>query len=181
MKFNFLFIFILSCSIFACKETPKNTTKVESPTTTKVVPPEMESDPIPVTPNLETPTLQQEKPLTAYTQQFYTNAYWHYEAAIVIKNPEKGKAYIGKWVKLNADNTLETGFFDGPVTKGNWMIDEEKNIITLVENGATPTYSEWKVKTSSSSDLIMIWIGTQRFNQNNTQIKMIRYQEKPKK
>ena len=101
--------------------------------------------------------------------------------AIVIKAPEKGKAYIGKWVKLNADNTLETGFYDGEVTTGNWMVDEGKNIITLVENGATPTYSEWTIKTSSSSDDIMIWVGTKRFNQNNTQIKMIRYHDKPTK
>jgi len=180
MKVHFSILLFLVFSFFACKETPENTTTVETPTT-KEIPPEMESDPIPVVPNKETPALQQATPLTAYAQQFFTNIYWHYEAAIVVRNPDKGKAYIGKWIKLNADNTLETGFYDGPVTKGNWILDEGKNILTMVENSSQPTYSEWQIKTSSSSDAIMIWIGTQRFNQNNTQIKMIRYQDKPTK
>ncbi|MFK7982521.1 MAG: hypothetical protein AB8G86_21250 [Saprospiraceae bacterium] len=177
-----LFICLLSTLLFmACKETPKNTTTVEKVSTTKEIPPEMESDPIPVSPNLEMPELQQAIPLTAYAQQFFTNTYWHYEAAVVIKNPERGKDYIGKWIKLNADNTLETGFYDGPVTKGNWILDEGKNIITFVENDAQSVYNEWQVKTSSSSDAIMIWIGTKRFNQNNIQIKMLRYNDKPSK
>ena len=180
MKFNFFFISILSCFIFACKETPKTTTTEVIPTTEEVIP-KIESEPIPVIPNQETPDLVQTTPLTAHAQQFFTNTYWHYEAAVVVKNPEKGKAYAGKWIKLNADNTLETGYFDGPVTKGNWILDEGKNIITFVENGAQPVYNEWKIKTSSSSDAIMIWIGSKRFNQNNIQIKMIRYNEKPSK
>lgn len=176
-----LFISLLSILFFlGCKETPKDTAIVETPTTKEVIP-KIESEPIPLNPNQETPDLVQATPLTAYAQQFFTNTYWHYEAAVVVKNPEKGKAYIGKWVKLNADNTLETGFFDGPVTKGNWILDEGKNIITFVENGTQPVYSEWQVKTSSSSDAIMIWIGTKRFNQNNIQIKMIRYNQKPSK
>jgi len=176
----FIFLFIAT-SFFACKEAPKKTAEAESPITTKEVIPKIESEPIPITSNGEAPVLQQATPLTAYAQQFYTGVYWHYEAAVVVKDLEKGKAYIGKWVKLNADNTLETGFYDGTVTKGNWIVDEGKNILTLVENGTQPVYSEWKVKTSSSSDAIMIWVGTKRFNQNNTQIKMMRYLEKPTK
>lgn len=178
MKRHFSILLCMFFAFFACKETPKNTTPEEIPTTKEVFP-EIESQPIPVNSTQETPDLVQATPLTAYAQQFFTNIYWHYEAAVVVKNPEKGKAYIGKWIKLNADNTLETGFFDGPVTKGNWILDEGKNVITFVENGTQPVYNEWQIKTSSSSDAIMIWIGTKRFNQNNIQIKMIRYNEKP--
>ncbi len=183
MKFNF-FILLSFCVFFlACKQNTNQPTAETAltPTTAQENIPKIESEPIPVTPNTETPTLIQETPLTAYAQQFFTGAYWHYEAAIVIKAPEKGKAYIGKWIKLNVDNTLETGFYDGEITSGNWIVDESKNIITLVENGPVPVYNEWKIKTSSSSDAIMIWVGTKRFNQNNTQIKMIKYHEKPKK
>ena len=180
-------LYPLSCLLFylcliACQETTTQAETVESPpTATTSTFPQIDSDPLPVRKNTENAAIQQTTPLTAYAKQFYTNAYWHYDAAIVIKNPAKGKEYIGKWIKFNPDNTLETGFYDGEVTTGNWALDEGKNLITFVENGASPSYSEWQVKTSSSSDAIMIWVGTKRFNQNNTQIKMLRYNHKPSK
>ena len=183
MKFN-IFILSLICLLnFSCKEaTPSKTTTDTPPSTpSEEAIPKIESEPIPVTQNSEEPDLTQTSPLTTYAQQFFTKFYWHYEAAVVVKAPEKGKAYIGKWIKLNEDNSLETGFYDGAVTTGKWILDEGKNIITLVENDVTPAYSEWTIKTSSSSDDIMIWVGTKRFHQNNTQIKMIRYHEKPAK
>ena len=62
MKLNFLLLLLLIFSTFSCKETTKDAATAETPTTTKNVPPEMESDPIPVSPNLETPELRQEKP-----------------------------------------------------------------------------------------------------------------------
>jgi len=105
----------------------------------------------------------------------------HYKAAVVIKDADKGKSYQGKWIQLSPDNTLTTGYYDGAEKSGRWAIDEAKNIITLVEGTTLPTYSEWTIKTSSSSDDIMIWVGTKRFGTNNTQIKMIRYMDKPLK
>lgn len=183
MKFKSFILFLFCISIIACKDTSTQTAATETQTFSPPAEniPKIESEPLTVKPNTETPTLQQEPPLTAYAQQFYTNVYWHFEAAVVIKDLEKGKAYIGKWIKFNADNTLESGFYDGPVNTGNWVVDEGKNVLTIVENGQQAEYSEWRVKTSSSSDAIMIWIGTNRFNQNNTQIKLIRYHEKPTK
>lgn len=181
MKFKLFLLFVLFYSITACKQDVKQSATMEITSSETESIPKIESEPIPITPNTEAPTLKQATPLTAYAQQFYTSAYWHYDAAIVIKAPEKSKDYIGKWVKLNPDHTLETGFYDGAIKSGNWILDESKNIITLVENGKQPVYSEWKVKTSSSSDAIMIWVGTKRFNQNNTQIKMLKYNEKPQK
>ena len=123
----------------------------------------------------------QHKPLSANAIRFYTNLIWHYEAAIVINKPEKNKDYIGKWIKFNPDQTLETGFYEGPVSKGKWVLDESNNRLTILEKGSHPTYSEWNIKTSSSSDAVMVWVGTKRFGLNNTQIKMQRNNEKPQK
>ncbi len=123
----------------------------------------------------------QEKPLTAYAKQFYTRLLWRYEAAVVTNDLEKGKAYNGKWIKLNPDNTLMSGYYQEEGQRGSWALDEEKNVLTIVEGGERPVYSEWKVQTSSSSDAIMIWVGTRRFGMNNTQIKLLTYNEKPVK
>jgi len=153
MKSKFFLLSIICFYLLSCKDTPPSATTTDSPpeSATKEIIPKIESEPIPVSPNSERPVLTQATPLTTYAQNFYTNFIWHYEAAVVVKDLEKGKAYIGKWIKFNADNTLETGFYDGKVTTGNWILDEGANKITLVENGTTPVYSEWQVKTSSSS------------------------------
>lgn len=151
----------------------------------------------PDTPTLPTPTanksastenvapevsaLVQEKPLTAHAIKFYTNLLWHYEAAVVINNPEAGKEYTGKWVKFNPDNTLETGIYDGAISLGRWIIDEEKNILTILEGGERPTLTQWRVQGSSSSDAIMIFVGTKKYANNATQIKMMRYSGIPVK
>lgn len=129
----------------------------------------------------EESALVQERPLTAHATKFYTNLLWHYEAAVVINNPEGGKEYTGKWVKFNPDNTLETAFYDGAITPGRWIIDEEKNLLTILEGGERPTLTQWKVQGSSSSDAIMILVGTKKYANNATQIKMMRYNGVPVK
>ena len=176
MNIKLYILLLIALFIFACQNSP--TSKAES---TKK---ETQTTPVATTPTPSPPSnaqseLKQEKPLTTHAQQFYGNALWHYDAAVVIKDPEKSKSYTGKWVKFYPNNTLETGFYDGPVTQGSWAIDEAANILTILESGEHPTYSEWKVKTSSSSEAIMIWVGTKRFGLNNTQIKMLRHNNKP--
>ena len=171
----FVCLFLLTISLFACQsdQSATGTTAVPEPSApaTASVPKASATG--------TSDALQQKQPLSAYAQQHFATQYWHYDAAVVLNDFEKGKEYYGKWVKLNPDHTLETGFYDGPVTAGRWTLDEETDIITIVEEGEQPTYSEWKVKTSSSSDAIMIWVGTSRFGQNNTQIKMLKYSGKP--
>jgi len=174
-------LYFLFASLIAC-----NQTKTENPTVTIPVSPSLptpsdnKSASTP-SPALEASTLVQEKPLTEHAKQFYTNLLWHYEAAVVINDPEKGKEYAGKWVKFKPDNTLETAFFNGPITLGRWTIDEEKNILTLLEGGERPTLTQWKVQSSSSSDAIMILVGTKKYANNATQIKMMRYSGIPVK
>ncbi len=174
----YLLCFIIA-SFIACNQQKSNT----STTTTPVAPTKptaIKSTPAAST-ALDASTLVQEQPLTAHATQFYTNLLWHYEAAVVINNPDAGKEYVGKWVKFNADNTLETAFYDGAITKGRWIIEEDKNILTILEGGERPTLTQWKVQGSSSSDAIMILVGTKKYANNATQIKMMRYSQIPVK
>ena len=143
-----------------------NTTPPVTPTTSQSISPIAEA-------------IQQEQPLTAYIKKKMTEQLWHYETAIVIKQPEKSKAYEGKWVKFNPDNTLLSGYFGEEGDVGRWVYDEANDILTVVEGGERPSYSQWNVKFSSNTDDVVIWVGTSKFQNNNTQIKMLRKAEKP--
>ena len=177
MKIHLIALLITSLLLFACQNNTTETTNREALPTTPESTPTVAS---PTSPS-DTSELKQVPPLTEWAKQFFGNGLWHYEAAVVINDPEKSKSYTGKWIKLHPNNTLETAYYDGTITTGSWMIEEANNILTILENGERPTYSEWKVRTSSSSDAIMIWVGTKRFGLNNTQIKMLRYNVKPTK
>ncbi len=169
MKLKYLSFLIILIVFFNCKNESKTTDTAISNNSAQTTPTQQAAN----------DQLKQVKPLTAHAIYFFTTDLWHYDAALVIKDPEKSKSYNGKWIKLKPDNTLETAYYDNEPIQGSWAINEADNVITIVENGAHPTYSEWEIKTSSSSDNIMIWVGTPRFGLNNTQIKMTRHTRKP--
>ena len=171
----FASIAIILLIVTACQTQETNTTAtVESTPTSPVAPPATSNS---LSPIVE--AIQQEQPLTAYIKKKMTEQLWHYETAIVIKQPEKSKAYVGKWVKFNPDNTLLSGYFGEEGDIGRWVYDEANDILTVVEGGERPSYSQWNVKFSSNTDDVVIWVGTSKFQNNNTQIKMLRKAEKP--
>jgi len=96
--------------------------------------------------------IRQNQPLTTYIQKKMGEQLWHFSMVRIIKQPAKSKAFEGKW-------------------------------ITIIENeeGERPNVSQWKVQFSSNTDDLQIWVGTSRFQNNNTQMKMVRRAEKPKK
>jgi len=179
-KKMYLLCFMLTILV-ACNQQKKPTDNPSTPeASTLPTPADNKEAPI-RSEALDASELIQERPLSAHATQFYTNLLWHYEAAVVINNPEGGKEYLGKWVKFNPDNTLETAFYDGAISQGRWIIDEAKNVLTILEGGERPTLTQWKVQSSSSSDAIMIFVGTKKYANNATQIKMMRYNGIPVK
>jgi hypothetical protein len=181
MKYSTLIFCVFFFLFSACKNEKTAAKQTDTTNNEAVKVQKSENKNTPAPPSIPTTELKQEQPLSAYAVQFYTNLLWQYETAIVINDDEKGKEYQGKWIKFKPDNTIETGFYDGPIKTGRWALNEGTNVLTIVEDGAHPTYTEWKIKTSSSSNAIMVWVGTKRFGLNNTQIKMIRHSELPKR
>ena len=163
----------------ACKNEASTSENAATTATTATAVPTNPSPPIPVLPEVE--AINQKQPLTTYMINKMTKDLWHYSAVVVINNPEKSKSYFGKWIKFNADNTILHGFYGEAGDKGRWAYDEGKDIITIAEGGNRPAYSQWKVQTSSNSDNLLIWVGTTRFQNNGTQMKMVRRAEKPMK
>jgi len=176
----YLLCFVFA-SLIACNQQKTEATTPSTPNSPSLPSPSTNKEASIKSEAPEASALIQEKPLSAHATKFYTNLLWHYEAAVVINNSAGGKEYTGKWVKFNPDNTLETAFYDGAISKGRWIIDEDKNIITILEGGERPTLTQWKVQSSSSSDAIMIFIGTKKYANNATQIKMMRYNGIPAK
>lgn len=161
----------------ACQNQETATGQVTTETTAKTPSPPSVAQVAP--PGVD--AIQQKQPLTAYIKKKMTEKLWHYETAIVINQPEKSKIYKGKWVKFNPDNTLVSGFYEEEGQTGRWVYDEGNDILTIIEGGERPNYAQWNVKFSSNTDDMVIWVGTTRFQNNSTQIKMLRMPEKPKK
>ena len=182
-------ILLLSLCLYlgACQNKPAEQTVVAKQpvveTTTRTPKKELRKDtptaPAPVSPGAE--EIQQTQALTAYIKKKMTEKLWHFESAFVVGSPEKGKAYQGKWIKFNPDNTLLSGSYEEAGHQGRWVYDEGKDILTVMEGGERPNYTQWKVQFSSNSDDLAIWVGTKRFQNNNTQIKMLRREAKPVK
>ena len=175
----------LICVLFLWTACQNNSTTPEIKQTTSAAMAEKQvATPTPTAPSTPLPNIsdiQQTQPLTVYMQKKMAEQIWHYETAVVIENPEKSKSYKGKWVKFNPDNTLLSGFYDAEGSPGRWVYDEGKDILTVMEGGERPNYTQWKVKFSENTNDVQIWVGTPRFQNNNTQIKMLRSNRKPVK
>lgn len=156
----------------------ESTTKKEAKTTTFT---EQAKTTLTTAPAANPKEITQLQPLTTYIKKKMTEGLWHYETAVVVGKPEQQKAYNGKWIQFNPDNTILSGFYEEEGHAGTWVYDEGKDILTVLEGGERPSYTQWKLQFSSNSDDLAIWVGTKRFQNNNTQIKMLRRVDKPKK
>ncbi len=187
MKFSLLIFTLLLLA--SCLDTTNTATEKKEPikqsATKEEVPPSSFTEKAKSTlTNTAAPNpaeITQQRPLTAYIKKKMTEGIWHYETAIVVGKPEQQKAYKGKWIQFNPDNTVLTGFYEEEGHAGTWVYDEGKDILTVLEGGERPNYNQWKIQFSSNSDDLAIWVGTKRFQNNNTQIKMLRRAGKPKK
>ncbi len=180
-----IFFLLTSCQNTTEKEVVISKESISKPTIKKEVKPATFTEQAKSTlTNTSAPNpgeITQKQPLTAYIKKKMTEGIWHYETAIIVGKPEMQKAYKGKWIQFNPDNTILSGFYEEEGHAGTWVYDEGKDILTVLEGGERPNYTQWKLQFSSNSDDLVIWIGTKRFQNNNTQIKMLRGVTKPKK
>ena len=173
-----MFLLVAACQ----NENTSSTTQDATPETAATTP----VTPAAAMPSATSPVsladgIQQEKPLTVYIKKKMAEKRWHFATVRIINQPEKSKEYKGKWIQFNPDNTLLSGFYEEVGVEGKWVYNEAKDVLTIMEGGERPSFSQWEVQFSSNTDDVSIWVGTARFQNNNTQMKMLRRAEKPKR
>ena len=112
---------------------------------------------------------------TTKVLEVVTSGYWYMEAYIKIKDRAAAKSNRGRWYKFNMDGTYTNGQWKEEQGKGTWTFDPDKLYLHF-DAEDNKEDSEWEVKMSSDGQ-VMLWIGTQRFNQNSIQTKLGVYQQ----
>lgn len=83
----------------------------------------------------------------------------------------------GKWIRFNEDNTYAGGVFEHQTTNGDWTIDEQ-GMLHLTPSIRDDRESYWKVRKKDNS---MVWSGTERFGNQNTQLFLVRRHSQPRR
>ena len=107
---------------------------------------------------------------------FLTDQLFHYDAVNIIGKDPSENPYKNQWIDLLPDGTYKTGTSQQQANTGKWDYNNEQKILQLRPDDVDMPTSEWKVMHNND---MMVWVGTQTFGNNNTQIKLVRRTEMP--
>ncbi|MDQ3016268.1 MAG: hypothetical protein M3R25_06075 [Bacteroidota bacterium] len=107
---------------------------------------------------------------------FLTNKLYHYKASSSVGKPSTEQPYAGQWIDLDPDGTYKAGTLQQQTHTGKWGYNDEMKVLQLQPNDSNYKPSEWKVM---HNDDMMVWVGTQSYNNNATQIQLVRSETLP--
>lgn len=101
---------------------------------------------------------------------FLTDKLFHYKAAF---GGAKGgeQPYKDEWIDLDANGTYKAGKLKQQTHTGKWTYSHETKILFLKPDVNAFPMSEWKVMYNNQ---MMVWVGTQTYGNNATQIQLAR-------
>jgi len=170
-----LSIVVMLFSLVACKQEAGNVQ--QEPTQTPAVEPTQ----APATQESGTP--QSEAPAGEASQAtsgghdytFLTDKLFHYKGSFgVAKGSED--MYKDQWIDFASDGSYKAGKLKEQTHTGKWSYNHEVKVIQLRPDVNTFNRSEWKVMFN---DQMMVWVGTQTFGNNATQLQLVRSNELP--
>ncbi len=148
--------------LIACK--PATTTVQEETPATSTTPDNMVV-------NTDTSTLS-----VGHDYAFLTNKLFHYKASSTVGQPSTEQPYAGLWIDMDPNGTFKAGKLQEQTYTGRWGYNHEKKILELRPDGTDRPRTEWKVM---HNDDMMVWVGTQTYNNNATQIQLVRSDNMP--
>jgi hypothetical protein len=114
------------------------------------------------------------------TKRFITalsRGYWVTEVYVKGKDRQANIDNKGVWYKFDPEGTYVTGRWVEQTGTGSWTYDPQAAKVHLEAEDKSKN-AEYSIKISSD-ETIMIWIGTERYQQNNLQRKMAIYYDLP--
>ncbi|MBR9920534.1 MAG: hypothetical protein GYB31_06815 [Bacteroidetes bacterium] len=117
-------------------------------------------------------------PQTRSMLENLTRDYWYIEQWVEIKQQkrdrESGEANRGRWFNFSMDGSVTAGKLDKEDDKGSWEYEPKDAhlVLNLEEQGNM----EFSLKMANDGR-VMLWVGTERYNQNNIQLKLENYVE----
>ncbi len=201
----FLFVCLISSCVNKAQDDPNETTAppsqmpaIEGITTTTTVIDELTGQPVlgskpikslstaigenplkiedPIPPKLVAPN-----PQTAQEQRVVrvlTTEYWSVWALVRIKDVPANRINQGAWFKFETDGTYKYGFWDETISTGTWTFDGTNALLNL-DSKLKGDDREWRIQMGSDED-VMVWIGTEKYNTPDIQLKLMRFFNIPK-
>lgn len=102
---------------------------------------------------------------------FLTNQLFHYKASHTVGKDPKDNPYEGQWIDLESDGTYKAGTLKKETHTGTWNYNNDQKRLQLIPNDAAFNRSEWNVMHNVD---MMVWVGTQTYGNNATQIQLER-------
>lgn len=102
---------------------------------------------------------------------FLTDKLFHYKAAFGGANKGGEQPYKDEWIDLDANGTYKAGKLKQETHTGKWTYSHETKLLFLKPDVNTFPMSEWKVMYNNQ---MMVWVGTQTYGNNATQIQLAR-------
>ena len=84
--------------------------------------------------------------------------------------------YKDQWIDLDPDGTYKAGKLKEQTHTGKWGYNHDVKVLQLIPDDSKFPRSEWKVM---HNEQMMVWVGTQTYGNNNTQIQLVKSKTLP--
>lgn len=176
MKPNHIFsIFVILIGLAACKKESGNVQQEPAQDTTQVATtPGSAATAEPAAPATQSgttnPTIS-----GGHDYTFLTDKLFHYKAAFGGTSTDK-QLYKDEWIDLASDGTYKAGKLKQQTHTGKWDYNNDLKILQLRPDSKSFLMSEWKVM---HNEQMMVWVGTQTYGNQSTQVQLVRSSELP--
>ena len=118
----------------------------------------------------------QVSPQTMRIIENLTTDFWYVEQWVEINQGKPGtkRENRGLYFQFSEDGTMKYGKLNTEQGVGTWIYDPQQAYITM--EFPAQQNMEYSVKLASDGK-VMLWVGTERYNQNNIQMKLENYVE----
>ena len=107
---------------------------------------------------------------------FLTHQMLHYKTSVTSGKDPKEQPYKGQWIDLDPDGTFKAGKLKDQTHSGKWTYNHDAGLLLLVPDDTNFKTTEWKVL---NNDDMVVFVGTPKYNDNGTQIQLIRSDKFP--
>lgn len=102
---------------------------------------------------------------------------WHYNFALSVTDTPDENIYEGYWIDFEDDFSYTKGYYNDVVATGYYDYDNDSKILEIIPEEGDDEPSQWTIKTNGE---VIILIGTSKYGNNATQIKLVRERERPR-
>ena len=121
----------------------------------------------------ETDTLL--KPADDSWQSYLATEMWEFTKGM-ISGGNAADHLEGRWIDFDESFTYSTGKWENVITTGEWSVTNE-GVVHMRPTDGTDRESEWRIRKKLNS---MVWSGTPKFGNNQTQYFLVRVNKLPK-